>query len=63
MSLLLRVTAVCWLVSVVVLVVWAFASASSLPLAVAAAFTTAWAIIALGSHFIGGQGWDDAREP
>jgi hypothetical protein len=63
MSLLLRVTAACWLLSVVVLVVWALASASSLPLVVAVAFTTAWAIIALGSHFIGGQGWDDAREP
>ncbi len=63
MSVLFRVTAACWLLTVVVLGVWAVVSASALPLAVAAAFTTAWAIIGLGSRFIGGQGWDDAREP
>ncbi len=62
MSLLLRVTAACWVLAIVVLVVMAIVRSSALPLAVIAAFGVAWAIVLFGARLIGGQGWDDPRE-
>ncbi|HZR98868.1 MAG TPA: hypothetical protein VFE37_09190 [Chloroflexota bacterium] len=63
MSVLLRVTAACWVLAVLALTLWAFASPASLPLAVVAAFAVGWGIVLLGARLIGGQGWDDARAP
>jgi hypothetical protein len=62
MSILLRITAVCWLLAVGALAGWALTSPASLPLDVVAAFAAAWAIALAGARLIGGQGWDDARD-
>ena len=63
MSNLLRVTAACWVLAIGALLLWALTSPGSLPLAVVAAFAVGWGIVLLGARLIGGQGWDDAREP
>lgn len=63
MSVLLRITAVCWVLAIGALAVWALAGGAGLPLAVVAAFAAGWAVVLVGARLIGGQGWDDGREP